>query len=136
RADTVGARDVTGSSNYAALAAADDDRLVGNRRIVAFLNGRVKGVAIDMRNRQPVEIRMTSQPGRAAGVAAGCYWCAIGQAVATEAHALSRSHTPPPRAAMALPISVGSIRASAAKSVRSLSSALRYSSTPAKKPGS
>ena len=48
RAHAVGARDVAGGRDHAALAAADDDRLVGERGIVALFDGGVERVAIDM----------------------------------------------------------------------------------------
>ena len=41
---------VAGGRDHAALAAADDQRLVGERRIVALLDGGVERVAIDMRD--------------------------------------------------------------------------------------
>jgi hypothetical protein len=44
-----GSGDVARRSHHAALAAADNDRLVGEFRIVALLNGCVKGVAIYVR---------------------------------------------------------------------------------------
>ena len=52
RAHAEGARDVAGGQHDAALAAADDHRLVGERGIVALLDGGVEGVAIDMGDRR------------------------------------------------------------------------------------
>jgi hypothetical protein len=49
RAHAEGARDVAGGRHHAALAAADDDRLVGELGIVALLDGGVERVAIDGR---------------------------------------------------------------------------------------
>ena len=54
RADAEGARHVAAGRDDAALAAADDHRLVGERRVVALLDRGVEGVAIDMRDRQRV----------------------------------------------------------------------------------
>ena len=48
RAHAEGARDVAGGRDHAALAAADDQRLVGQGRVVALLDGGVEGVAIDV----------------------------------------------------------------------------------------
>lgn len=49
RTHAIGARDVAGGRDHAAFAAADDHGLVGKLRIVAFLDGRIEGVAIDVR---------------------------------------------------------------------------------------
>ena len=71
RMDAVGARDVAGGRDHAALAAADDQRLVGERRIVALLDRGVEGVAVDMRDRRARRAaRWRDQPRRAAGRAA------------------------------------------------------------------
>ena len=51
-ADAEGARHIAAGQHDAALAAADDHRLVGERRVVALLDGGVERVAIDMRDRQ------------------------------------------------------------------------------------
>ena len=55
RAHAVDAGDVAGGRNHAAFSAADDDGLVLQCRIVALFNSRIEGVAIDMREVQPVE---------------------------------------------------------------------------------
>ncbi len=52
RAHAIGPRDVAGGRHHAALAAADNHRLVGEFRIVALLDGGVERVAVDMRQRQ------------------------------------------------------------------------------------
>src|SRR5262249_53926677 len=79
------ARDVAGGEHDAALAAADDHRLVGERRIVAFLDGGVEGVAIDVGDRQRVDLRMAQQPRRAAGGAAPGSLRHVAAAIAAEA---------------------------------------------------
>jgi hypothetical protein len=48
RAHAIRPGDVAGRRNHAALAAADDDRLVGDLGIVALLYGGVERIAIDM----------------------------------------------------------------------------------------
>ena len=70
RAHALDAGDVAGGRDDAALAAADDDRLVLQRRIVALLDRRVEGVAVDMGEMQPVELRMPDQARAAAALAA------------------------------------------------------------------
>ena len=75
RAHAVGARHVAGRRHHAALAAADDDGLVGEARIVALLHRGVEGVAIDVRdgerhefgmhdNLRTAAMRATVRPGR------------------------------------------------------------------------
>ena len=49
-----------------ALAAANDDRLVGKRGIVALYDRRIEGVAIDMGDRKRLDFRVAQQPRRAA----------------------------------------------------------------------
>ena len=71
RAHAEGARDVAGGRDHAALAAADDHRLVGERRVVALLDRGVEGVAIDMGDgRAYRSSAMAEQARRAAGRAA------------------------------------------------------------------
>ena len=48
RADAVSARDVAAGCHYAAFSPADDHRSVDQRGIVAFFDGGVEGVAVDM----------------------------------------------------------------------------------------
>ncbi len=58
RAHSVDAGNVACSGDDAAFAAADDHGLVGKLGIVALLDGRIEGVAIDMRQRQCMELAM------------------------------------------------------------------------------
>ena len=96
RSDAVGSRDVAGGRHHAALSPADDHRLVGDRGIVAFLDGCVKGVAIDMGDGEHVKFRMARDPRRGAARAARGFFRHVGQAIAAKAHGTSRSHCPPP----------------------------------------
>ena len=66
RMDAPGAGDVAAGRDDAAPAAADDHRLVGQFRIVPLLHGRVKRVAVDVRDGQIGHLRVAEQPGRAA----------------------------------------------------------------------
>ena len=93
RAHAEGAGEIAGGGDDAALAAADDQRLVGERRIVALFDRGVEGVAIDMRERQVVEFGMTDEAGRAATGATRAGLRRVGQAIAAEAgrHGTSRS---------------------------------------------
>ena len=84
RTDAVDAGDVAGRRAHAALAAADDDRLVLQFRIVALFHRRVEGVAVDMGEVQPVEFGMADQPGAAAALATAGRATLKGQAVAAE----------------------------------------------------
>ena len=70
RSDPESASDVAGRGHHAALATADDHWLGRKRRIVAFFDGGVKGVAIDMGDGKAVEFGMAQQAGRAARLAA------------------------------------------------------------------
>ncbi|MNE33870.1 hypothetical protein D3C80_1275660 [compost metagenome] len=67
RADAVQAGDVAGGRDHAALAAADDDRLVAQFRSVAFLDRGVEGVAVEMGDGQIAEFIMGDHPTRGAG---------------------------------------------------------------------
>jgi len=62
RAHAKGAGDVAGRRYHAALAAADDDRSVCDLRIIAFLDGGVERVAIDVGERQRRQRVMPNQP--------------------------------------------------------------------------
>ncbi len=85
------AGDVAGGGDDAALAAADDDRLVGKLRIVALLDRRIEGVAIDMGERQVDRVRLMPDEARAAaGRATARFAFLLGKAVATEAGCLVR----------------------------------------------
>ncbi len=55
------ARHVAGGEHDAALAAADDDRLVGERRVVPLLDGGVERVAVHVRDGERVDLRMAQQ---------------------------------------------------------------------------
>ena len=61
RLHAVGARDVAGRGDDAALAAADDDGLVHQARVVAFLDGGVEGVAVDVGERQLVDFAVVDE---------------------------------------------------------------------------
>src|SRR5664280_2819108 len=106
--------DVTGGRDHTALAAADDHRFVDQRRIVALFDCGVEGVAIDMRDGELIELAVARKPRRAAGRTARGLLGRIRQAIAAEAHGISRSQCPP-SAASALPTWVGSRPVSAAK---------------------
>ena len=69
RAHAEGAGDVAGRRHHAALAAADDHRLVGDLRIVALLDGGIERVAIDVGQRQRGQCCVTDQARGAAGAA-------------------------------------------------------------------
>ena len=69
RAHAVAPGDVAGGEHHAALAAADDQRLVDQIRMVALLHRGVEGVAIDMGNGQGGELGMGNDPRRAAAAA-------------------------------------------------------------------
>ena len=55
---TANAGDITGRRYDATFATADDDGFVCQRRIIAFLDGRIKGVAIHMRHRKRHQFRV------------------------------------------------------------------------------
>ncbi len=71
RAHAEGAGDIAGGRDHAALAAADDQRLSGEGRVVTLLDRGIEGVAIDMADGQRIEFRMAgecaarSRPGSA-----------------------------------------------------------------------
>ena len=95
RADAVGARNVAGGRDHAALAPADNHRLVDERRVVALLDRRIEGVAIDMGDGERAERAVAHEPRRAARSAARGGRRRIGEAVAAEAHdSLKVSHAP------------------------------------------
>jgi hypothetical protein len=66
-------------------AAADDHRLVAQRGVVALLDRRIEGIAIDMGDGEPGEFGMARDPRRAAGGAARAAVADIGKTVAAEA---------------------------------------------------
>ncbi|MND53049.1 hypothetical protein D3C80_440760 [compost metagenome] len=85
RSDAADAGDVAGGGYDTALAAADNHRLVGKLRIVAFFDRRIKSVAVDMRQCQIVKLTMIDKPGRSAFAATARLRLLLGKAVATEA---------------------------------------------------
>ena len=78
------ARDITGRRDDAALAAADDDGLVGKLGIVPFLDLCIERVAIDMGKAKCEEFRMAQHPRAAAGTAPARLVLLLGQAVSAE----------------------------------------------------
>ena len=84
------AGNVTGGGDDATFAAADDHRLVGKLRIVAFFHGGVKGVTVDMRERQVIKLFVAREARAAANMAAAQVCLLLGKAVATEAGCLVR----------------------------------------------
>ena len=62
--------DIAGGRDDAALAAADDDRLVADGRIVALLDAGIEGGAVDMGDGKLIQLVVNEDPGRAAGRAA------------------------------------------------------------------
>src|SRR5262249_56521582 len=114
----------------------------GERRIVALLDGGIKGVAIDVGDGQRVELGMPEQARRAAGGAAPDSLRHVAAAIAAEAghgfsrtlrrrsqpsdkfdHGVSRSQRRPAMISRALITSPGSIAFSAANASSSGSSA-------------
>jgi hypothetical protein len=67
------------------MAAADDQRFVAQRGIVALLDRRIEGVAIHMRDGEPPQLGMPRKPRRAAGGAAPAAIADIGKTVSAEA---------------------------------------------------
>ena len=93
RAHAVKPRDIAAGQNDASRAAADDDRLLGEFRPVALFHRRVKGVAIEVRNREVGQLVMRDEARRAAFGAAfrrGRRRCQ-GGAVAAQSRGHSRS---------------------------------------------
>src|SRR5690242_2696078 len=120
--NAVGARDVACRSDDPALSAADDHRLVGKRGVVAFFDGGIERVAVDMGDRQGVDLRVTRQSRRAAGGTARGGLRYVGETVPAKAHGTSRSQGLPARARRPRSISAGSRPVSLAKAMMSLSS--------------
>ena len=85
RAHAIGARDVAGRRHHAALAAADDDGLVGELGIVALFDGGVERVAVDMGQRQRGQGVVADQARRAAGAAAPGLDVEIAEAIPAKA---------------------------------------------------
>ncbi len=61
RAHAIGARDIAAGRDDATLAAADDQRPVDEGRVVALLDRRIEGVAVDMGDGQRRKVRMPHQ---------------------------------------------------------------------------
>src|SRR5262249_57383468 len=80
-----GARQVAGGRDPAAFPPADDQRLVVERGVVALLDRGVERVAIDMRDRERIELRMMQRARRPAGRAARPGAGKLAQTVAAEA---------------------------------------------------
>src|SRR5581483_1123219 len=136
RSHAVGPRHIAGGGDDAALAAADNHRFIGNRRVIAFLDGGVEGVAIDMRDGERPDLAVAQQARRATARAALRGVRYISQAVAAEpAHGSSRSQSALPSAARARTTCSGLSSAAAAKPTSSASSATMWSRTPARNPG-
>lgn len=76
---------VAGRRNHAANLAADNYGFVSDRWIVALFNGCVKRVTIDMGYGQIMKFGVFYDARAAAGRAAFCIVCELGQAVATKA---------------------------------------------------
>ena len=138
--DAEGAREIAGGGDHAAVAAADDHRLVGERRVVALLDRGIERVAIDMGDRKGVELAdgergaASRNPRNAAG---------------RPAASARQSRQKPGVTARRAPIGVRSSalcarddveadrsRLSAAKASSSASSPAMWSSTPARNSGS
>ena len=77
--------DVAGGRDDAATTAADDDRAVGERRIVALLDRGVERIAVEMGDRERRQFGMVEEARAAAGpTGAGARRCGL-EAVAAEA---------------------------------------------------
>ena len=96
RAHAVDAGDIAAGRDHPALAAADDHGLVGQRRIVALLDRRVKRVAIQMCDGELVQFRMRDDAMAAALLASRRAIRDIAKAIAAErAHFSGHSHAAP-----------------------------------------
>ncbi len=138
-----GARDIAGGRDDAAGRAADDQRLVGKRGVVALLDRGVEGVAIDMGDGERVDFRVPDEARRAAGLAAR----AGPQSRRGNRGRSPRSCDAPvmacrapsaglPAASRHCRISAGRLPVSSAKTTSSVSLLARWSSTPARNSGS
>jgi len=110
RAHALDAGDVAGGGDDTPLAAADDHRLVAEFRIIPLLDGGVKSVAVDVRQMEPVKLRMPCKARTAAMFATRRGAQLKRHAVAAEAvlrivesdrhhaeHKKNRLHVMPPR---------------------------------------
>ena len=144
RSHAESARHIAGGGDYSALTAADDHRFGGKRRIVAFLDGGIKRVAIDMGDRKGIEFSMAQQARRAAARAT-C--CGSGGMSARQSRQKPTAQPKPRIRGYRVPIdrrarsraratAAGLMPALSAKATSNFSSASICSSTPARKPGS
>ena len=147
RAHAVSPRDVAGGRHYAALAAANDHRLVGQIRIVALLDGGVERVAVDVGDGELRQLAVADEAGGATGPATLCGDIEVAQAIAAEAawggsfwrgrgHGMSRSHCGSPSTWRAAATLVGSSSTDLAKAFTMASSRRTKSSTAARNCGS
>ena len=122
RVNAVSAGHIACGGDHATLAAADDDRLVGKRRVITLFDGGVECVAIDVSNAERGCVRMAYQSRRPTGWTAHRVIVGVGEAIPTEIHGTSPSHVSPPRTTRPLSMSEGSRPASPAKAPISCSS--------------
>ena len=61
RTHAVGPRHITGGEHDAALAAADDDRLIGKSRIVALFDRGIERVAVDMGDGEHIQLGVPNE---------------------------------------------------------------------------
>ena len=104
RTDAILPRHITGSCDHPPLAAAHNNRLIPKLRIIPFLHRTVKRIAINMRQMQFQQFRMTYQPVmpavRTMGKGAARRYIAIGKTVSAQCcytisvlcHSASRHH--------------------------------------------
>ena len=87
RADAANAGDIAAGRDDAALAAADDQRLVAQGGIVALFDGGIEGIAIEMGDRERVQFGMEFQAWPMTSRTARCAFGCGSVAVAAEAFA-------------------------------------------------
>ena len=85
RADAESPRHIAGGRNHAALAAADNQGVIAQRRVVAFFNCGVECVTIDMGDSESFKLGVSHQPRRAAAPAAFFSVGRVAQAVPAKA---------------------------------------------------
>ena len=83
-ADALDAGDVAAGGDDTALAAADDDGVIGEVGIVALLDAGIEGIAIDMGDGEAVKLGVVEEAGGAADVAAAGADGRPGQAISTK----------------------------------------------------
>ncbi len=117
-ANAVGSGDVARGRYHAAFAATDDDGLIRQSGIVAFLDGGIERVAVDVRQRQRGEGTVADEAWRAAVAASARRERLIAETVPAEAertgilsrtvgHGTSRSQRGSPSASCAAAMVVG-----------------------------